>query len=70
MPTLLTSLALLLTLPRSAHAYLDGGTGSMLLQTLLAGVGGFLVFLRLKWKNLFKKKDKRKPGPSPDGNEL
>ncbi len=32
-----------------AHAYLDPGTGSMMLQLLLGGVAGALVVLRLYW---------------------
>jgi hypothetical protein len=55
-PSLVISLFLVLVLFRPAHAYLDGGTGSMILQTLLAGVGGIVVFLRLRWNRLFKKK--------------
>ena len=30
-----------------AHAYLDPGTGSILLQLLLGGVAGFLVIIKL-----------------------
>ena len=33
----------------TAHAYLDPGTGSMLLQVLLGGVAGAIVALRLYW---------------------
>lgn len=32
-----------------AHAYLDPGTGSMLLQLLLGGVAGVLVVGKLYW---------------------
>ena len=32
-----------------AHAYLDPGTGSMILQGLLAGIAGALVMGRLYW---------------------
>lgn len=35
-----------------AHAYLDPGTGSMLLQLLLGGVAGALVVVRLYWSNV------------------
>ena len=35
-----------------AHAYLDPGTGSMLLQGLLAGIAGAAVVLRLYWAKL------------------
>lgn len=32
-----------------AHAYLDGGTGSMLLQLLLGGVAGLAIAGKLYW---------------------
>lgn len=41
-----------------AFAYLDPGTGSMLLQLLLGGVAGFLVIGKLYWhrfKSIFVK---------------
>jgi hypothetical protein len=36
----------------SAHAYLDPGTGSLLLQVLLGGVAGLVVAVRLYWHKL------------------
>jgi hypothetical protein len=36
----------------SAHAYLDLGTGSMLLQALLGGIAGVVVVARLYWHKL------------------
>ena len=41
-----------------ALAYLDPGTGSMLLQGLLATIAGGIFFIRNKWawfKSLFRK---------------
>lgn len=35
-----------------AHAYLDGGTGSMLLQLLLGGVAGLAIAGKLYWYKL------------------
>lgn len=32
-----------------AHAYLDGGTGSMLLQLLLGGMAGLAIAGKLYW---------------------
>lgn len=32
-----------------AHAYLDGGTGSMLVQLLLGGVAGLAIAGKLYW---------------------
>jgi hypothetical protein len=33
----------------SAHAYLDPGTGSIILQVLLGGVAGIAVAVKLYW---------------------
>lgn len=38
--------------PGPAWAYLDPGTGGMLLQLLLGGVAGLLVVARLYWQRL------------------
>lgn len=35
-----------------AHAYLDPGTGGMLLQLLLGGVAGFLYVIKLYYATL------------------
>ncbi|MCR4305814.1 MAG: hypothetical protein NUV73_01890 [Candidatus Daviesbacteria bacterium] len=56
---------LILIFPREAHAYLDPGTGSYLLQILAAGILASLFFIKSWWrrlKNLFLKilrKDKK-----------
>lgn len=34
------------------YAYLDGGTGSVLVQGLFAGIAGFLAIMKLYWHNL------------------
>ncbi len=36
----------------TAYAYIDPGTGGMLLQLLLGGVAGGLVIVRLYWQRL------------------
>jgi len=36
----------------SAYAYLDPGTGSMLLQLLLGGLAGLAVILKLFWHRI------------------
>ena len=44
------------TLPREAHAYLDAGTGSLLIQVLIASVAAALIAVRAYWtriKDLF-----------------
>lgn len=35
-----------------AHAYLDGGTGSMILQLLLGGMAGLAIAGKLYWYRL------------------
>lgn len=37
---------------RPAHAYLDPGSGSMLLQVLLGGFAGLAVIGKLYWRRL------------------
>lgn len=39
-------------LTRSAYAYLDPGTGSMILQVLLGGVAGLALAGKLYWHKL------------------
>ena len=46
-----------------AHAYLDPGSGSMMVQLLLGGVAGAVVLVRLYWGRLltrlgFRRDDK------------
>ena len=56
----------------SAHAYVDPGTGSYILQIVIAGLVGAAFTLRIFWKRLkifmscvfSKKKDRRGEGPS------
>ena len=50
-----------------AHAYLDPGTGSIILQAIVGTIAGGLVVIKLYWyriKNLFKKQIPEEP---PDG---
>jgi hypothetical protein len=37
-----------------AYAYLDGGTGSVIVQGLLAGIAGFLTVLKIYWQKVKK----------------
>lgn len=51
---------LTLNFSRPAFAYLDPGTGSILLQLLLGGVAGSLVVIKLYWhkfKSLFVRRE-------------
>ena len=47
-----------------AYAYVDPGTGSMLVQLVTGGVAGFLVLLRLYWTRL-KARFGGKPATTP-----
>jgi hypothetical protein len=38
--------------PFPAYAYLDPGTGSMMLQLLIGGIAGALVVIKLYWYKL------------------
>lgn len=49
---LMTSLCMIMLLSESAWAYLDPGTGSLILQSVIAGVAGALVVGRLYWEKL------------------
>ena len=54
------ALAAFLVPTAPAHAYLDPATGSMILQVLLAGLAGALLFFRRIWaflRGLFAAKD-------------
>lgn len=45
-------LPLLLFIPSLSYAYLDPGTGSMVLQIILGGVAGLAIFGRIFWRKL------------------
>ncbi len=45
-------LALILPIATPAQAYLDPGTGTMILQIILGGVAGLVVAGRLYWDRL------------------
>ena len=42
----------ILLLPREAHAYLDAGTGSMLIQALVGGAAAALVIAKTYWAKI------------------
>ena len=46
---LFSELYALLLVANSAHAYLDPGSGSMLLQLVLGGIAGLAVLIKLYW---------------------
>jgi len=56
---------------RTAHAYIDPGTGGMLLQLLLGGVAGALVIIKLYWYRLRETLDRvlgRTPPEEPNAD--
>jgi len=61
--TCLFCVALGLTLEPQAHAYVDPGSGLLLMQSLSAVVSGALFYFRRRIKNFFSK-DGPKPGAS------
>lgn len=55
-----------------AHAYLDPGTGSIILQLLLGGFAGGLFVLKLYWhrfKSLFQRDRKKSQGAAAPSQE-
>ena len=53
----------IISFAQNAYAYLDPGTGSIILQGLIAGIAGGLITIRLYWakfKSLFKFKKSEK----------
>lgn len=46
------ALALIVAIPTPAHAYLDPGTGSILLQGILAAIAGGLFTIKLWWARI------------------
>lgn len=66
---ILASVLLVLALAAPAHAYLDPGSGSMLLQLILGGVAGLMLAVKIFWRRILtligiRKKDKT-DGPAP-----
>lgn len=73
MPYQYCLVALLIFGSTEAHAYLDPGTGSILIQGLIAAVAGGLFTMRIYWqkvKNFFApqvvKTDDENPVPPSD----
>lgn len=66
-------LGVLLFLTRPAHAYLDPGSGSMVLQLLLGGVAAVGVVIKLFWHRILNifgiRKEESSNSESPNGPE-
>jgi len=48
-----------------AHAYLDAGTGSMILQVLLGGIAGLAIAGKLYWHRFLTAIGIRREAPQP-----
>ena len=62
--------AVVLSFSKNAYAYLDPGTGSMLLQGLIAAVAGGLMVIRAywgRWKSLLPPRKNVAKKPDADG---
>ena len=55
--------------PGDAHAYLDAGTGSMLLQAMVAGVAAGMVLLRQYRAKIKAFLGRVSPAPSEDSED-
>ena len=59
---IITSLFLILFINSKAFAYLDPGTGSIILQSLLGAIAAGVTYCSIYWqkiKNFFNKKPKK-----------
>ena len=57
--------------PGYVFAYIDPGTGSLIIQGLLAAFAGAIVAIKLYWykfKSLFKRNNSEKDSENQDGN--
>ena len=59
---------LLLVCARPAYAYLDPGSGGMMVQLLLGGFAGAAVLVRLYWRQLLIRVGLRKPDMSNEND--
>ena len=66
---LITALLGLVLFVPPVYAYLDPGTGSMILQALLASIAGSLIVLKVYWNKL-KQMFTRGQKPQDDDNSV
>lgn len=53
-----------------AHAYLDPGTGSMIVATILGGIGGLVVIGKIYWGRILVALGLRKKGEKKETPEI
>lgn len=58
------ALYLIVFLTQPAFAYVDQGSGAMLVQMFLAGAVGFGVYLKIFWRRFAAMFSRRKPAPT------
>ncbi len=51
-PQLLLAVWLVSAIPGTAYAYLDPGTGSFVLQMLVAGFLGAVLYVKIAWQSI------------------
>jgi len=61
--------AMLLFSTQDAYAYLDPGTGSMILQGLIGGIAGGMFAIRIYWSKL-KSRFGRMPASRRDAGDM
>ena len=68
---LIFTVAILLFSEQTAHAYIDPGTGSMILQAVLVALAGIAMAVKIFWrgiKNFFLRLIGKKPKKSTEIN--
>lgn len=50
--TIITFVLVSLLFPQNAYAYLDPGTGSLIIQILIAGFLGVSYYIKVNWKKV------------------
>ncbi len=65
----LALLAATVLTPATAHAYVDPGTGSMVLQGVIAGILGVGLTLKLYWRRIRKRLTGNRPNNKPGRDE-
>jgi len=74
-PQLLLAVWLVSAVPGTAYAYLDPGTGSFMIQMLVAGFLGAVLYVKVAWqsikyffRNLFSSNKEASQGIGEDDN--
>lgn len=50
--TFISAILIVAALTTNAHAYLDSGTGSFIIQMILGGVAGLIVVFKVFWHRI------------------